>query len=217
VLAAFLSILIPTQAFSSQGKHIRFAKVGVSIFLLFWIFIYPKKSLSPIICLPPLLWIIFRNPITILSYKRLTNVTLALLLAANCALSLRYHIKLSLAPGGRAELDNLSELFRASPNLPKESKVLGKLWLVFATGKETRIIDITIFPRLLRSRFSESARVNYLASHLDAAVLERQDGVFVDSEQDELATIFRSLGWREVATTTTRYFKPVDLVCFFKN
>lgn len=207
---AALSIIAPVGASRIEVRRTRFLQIAVVVFLIFWIFIYPRKSFSPVIILLPIIFNILIKARGGKRWRRFGLTGLGICLVANLMLSLRYHWRLARSKSGLEELAPIVAELDREHVLDRKAGVMAKLWLVFAVPSDTTIWDITVWPTVA----PKEQDLETIFSPLDAVVTECDGDQCADKEQGAIAAYCRRHTWREVKVSTTHYFQPLDLVVF---
>ena len=213
LLFAGLAVSVPSGALAPERAVIRFLKAVILCLLLFWIFLYPKKSYSIVVLLLPVAGIVLLSSRAAV-WPVVARWGLVLCVAANTALALRYHWRLLHEPAAYAQLAPIvAELDRQNVNRP-QAAIMGKLWLVFALRPDVTLWDITVFPSKLDRPSGSRHGIDAAIRRSDAVVLERQEGGWIDNQQTEIAKHLAQAGWRQVSVRTVRYFQPLEARIF---
>jgi hypothetical protein len=216
---AALALLFPLPLPKSPARTIVLAlKLAIFLELLVWVFVYPRKALSPACFLLPvaitalsLAWQNAPRP----SVNRFAMIALSVLLLGNLLLSIRYHARLFKYPKAVESLAPVRTALQRSGALDSDHpQVLSKLWLSFVLPGAVSTYDVTLFPVMERYGYSGPDSLADRLSRMDAAVLEWDGHQFIDDMQVGLADFYRQRGWHEMTVSAPRYFMPGELIIF---
>jgi hypothetical protein len=213
LMFAILAVLVPTDASSQNATTVRFLKVSIIAVLLFWVFLYPKKSYSAAVLLLPMsCFILFSCRVA--RWPRLLTAALAICIIANSALVGRYHWRLFHQPTGMQQIAPIAGALNRVGVMRPHAAIMGKLWLLFALPRDVTLWDVTVFPRMLGLASGLQGGIAEAIRRSDAVVLEREGNGWADGLQAASAGQMTDAGWRHVTVRTSRYFQPIDIEIF---
>jgi hypothetical protein len=213
---AVLAVVVPISSDNSRYREIVLFKIFIVGFFLFWIFLYPKKSLSPVVLLLPLSWLIFAAT-SGERWRSLFAWGLAICIGTNVILLGRYHWRLLQDRSGLQQIAPIARVLEEHGLLRPNTTLLTKIWLVFALPPDITLWDITVFPRMMRERLGQYEGLKEALRRSDAVVMERADGRWIDQQQAELADHLKATTWQTFIVQTNRYFAPVEIVVFTRR
>lgn len=209
-LFAALAVAVPTDAAHQNRAAIRVLKAAIVGVMLFWIFIYAKKSYSVVVVLLPLACTVLfaARP----RWPRLLACTLIVCLCASLALTARYHWRLAHRPPGLAQLAPVAEALARDGLTRPGARVLGKLWLLFVLPPDVTLWDAAAMPLYLGRTGGWQAGIKEAVAQSDGVIVDTEGVAPLDGYQAEIYAQAADLGWRATRVRTQRYFVPAEVV-----
>jgi hypothetical protein len=213
---AAVALIVPVNSNDPRARFTRLFQAAIIGFMIFWIFVYPKKAFSPVVLLLPLVWFIFGGALGE-TRRKVLLVGLSACLLANVILLARYHWRIIHDENGQQQLVPIQTQLEEQGLLRPKTRIMAKLWLVFALPADVTLWDITVFPRILWMRLGNDKGTIAALDRTDAVVLERVNAEWVDRQQAAIAEYCRAQGWEESHVLTTRYFTSLEAVIFISS